>query len=219
MIDITNDWKEFFDTETKKEYYINLRNFLKEEYNTHAVAPKKEDIFKIFCDCPIASVKAVILGQDPYPTKGNVMGYAFSVPPYRPIPASLRNIYKEIENDIGTIPPFTGDLTRWVNQGVFLLNTVLTVREGESNSHAGKGWEQFTDSAIQLLNYHESPKVFILWGNNAKKKEVLITNSNHLILKGVHPSPLSANKGFFGCKHFSMANEFLSSKGIKEIEW
>lgn len=219
MVEINNDWKDFFNTETQKEYYQQLRGFLIEEYKTQSISPEKENIFKVFQDCPMASVKVVILGQDPYPTKGNAMGYAFSVPSYRPIPASLRNIYKEIENDIGTISPFTGDLTRWVTQGVFLLNTVLTVREGKSNSHAGKGWEVFTDEAIKTLNNHESPKVFILWGNNAKKKEVLITNPSHLILKGVHPSPLSASNGFFGCKHFSKTNEFLSSKGIKEIEW
>lgn len=219
MVEINNDWQDFFNIETQKEYYINLRNFLREEYANYSIAPEKDNIFKAFQNCPVASVKAVILGQDPYPTKGNAMGYAFSVPSYRPIPGSLRNIYKEIESDIGNTSPFTGDLTRWVEQGVFLLNTVLTVREGESNSHAGKGWEQFTDAAIQFLNNHESPKVFILWGNNAKKKESLITNPNHLILTGVHPSPLSASRGFFGCKHFSKANKFLASKGISEIEW
>lgn len=219
MVEINNDWQEFFNIETQKEYYINLRNFLIEEYANYSIMPVKEDIFKAFQNCPVASVKAVILGQDPYPTKGNATGYAFSVPPYRAIPGSLRNIYKEIESDIGTIPPFTGNLDRWVEQGVFLLNTVLTVREGQSNSHAGKGWEQFTDAAIKYLNDHESPKVFILWGNNAKNKEVLITNPNHLVLKGVHPSPLSASRGFFGCKHFSKANEFLASKGVSEIGW
>lgn len=219
MIKINNDWKDFFETETKKEYYLKLREFLKAEYQTQVIYPPMDKIFYAYQITPFHKIKVVILGQDCYHGFNQAMGLAFSVNDGIKIPPSLRNIYKEIESDIGIIPPNNGNLTRWAEQGVFLLNTALTVREGHANSHSGKGWEIFTDNTIKYLNNNDNPKVFILWGANAKSKKSLITNSNHLILESVHPSPLSASNGFFGCKHFSKTNKFLEDNNLLPINW
>lgn len=220
MFKIENDWKDFFESEMKKDYYIKLRNFLIEEYKTKTIYPKPEDIFNAFKLTPISKTKIVIVGQDCYHEPNQAMGLSFSVPDGTKIPPSLINIYKEIANDIGTKDLYIqGDLTKWAKQGVLLLNSCLTVREHEANSHSGKGWEIFTDEAIKLLNKNNNPKVFILWGRNARSKKKLITNKKHLVLESAHPSPLSAYNGFFGCKHFSKANNFLKDNGLTPIKW
>lgn len=220
MFKIENDWKDFFESEMKKDYYIKLRNFLVEEYKTKTIYPKPEDIFNAFKLTPISKTKIVIVGQDCYHEPNQAMGLSFSVPDGTKIPPSLINIYKEIANDVGTNDLYiNGDLTKWAKQGVLLLNSCLTVREHEANSHSGKGWEIFTDEAIKLLNKNNNPKVFILWGRNAKSKKKLITNKKHLVLESAHPSPLSAYNGFFGCKHFSKANNFLKDNGLAPIKW
>ena len=219
MIQIDNDWKDFFDLETQKQYYANLRDFLKSEYKTQKVYPPMEDIFNAFKLTPISNVKVVIVGQDVYHGAGQAMGLSFSVRDGVKIPPSLRNIYKELELEGFHPNTSTGNLTKWAEQGVFLINSCLTVREHCPNSHAGFGWETFTDNAIKLLNDNNNPKVFVLWGAFAQKKEEIITNSNHLILKSAHPSPFSANRGFFGNNHFIKINEFLRKNNLKEIEW
>ena len=220
MINIGNDWQPFFDKETQKYYYKNLRKFLIEEYENYTIYPKAENIFNAFKLTSIADTKVVILGQDPYHEPNQAMGLAFSVPNQTKIPPSLLNIYKEIVSDVGTENLYvSGDLTKWAKQGVLLLNTCLTVREHKANSHAGKGWEILTDEAIMVLNEDNNPKVFILWGKNARNKKSLITNSRHLILEAAHPSPLSAYNGFFGCKHFSKTNEFLEKNNLTPIKW
>ena len=220
MFKIENDWKDFFESEMKKDYYIKLRNFLVEEYKTKTIYPKPEDIFNAFKLTPISKTKIVIVGQDCYHEPNQAMGLSFSVPDGTKIPPSLINIYKEIANDVGTNGLYiNGDLTKWAKQGVLLLNSCLTVREHEANSHSGKGWEIFTDEAIKLLNKNNNPKVFILWGRNARSKKKLITNKKHLVLESAHPSPLSAYNGFFGCKHFSKANNFLKDNGLAPIKW
>lgn len=212
-------WKQFIQKEKKKEYYLSLSRKLKEEYETQTIYPPYTQVFEAFKLTPLDSIKVVIVGQDVYPTKGNAMGLAFSVNPDIKIPASLKNIFKEIQSEFGTEYPNNGNLTRWATQGVFLLNTVLTVREGKPNSHKGIGWEIFTDNVIKLLNDHPSPKVFMLWGANAISKEKCINTQNNLVLKSAHPSPLSAYRGFFGNNHFIKANEFLESKGLTPIIW
>lgn len=212
-------WKQFIQEEKKKEYYLSLSRKLKEEYETQTIYPPYTQVFEAFKLTPLDSIKVVIVGQDVYPTKGNAMGLAFSVNPDIKIPASLKNIFKEIQSEFGTEYPNNGNLTRWATQGVFLLNTVLTVREGKPNSHKGIGWEIFTDNVIKLLNDHPSPKVFMLWGANAISKEKCINTQNNLVLKSAHPSPLSAYRGFFGNNHFIKANEFLESKGLTPIIW
>lgn len=219
MIKIDNDWKEFLGLEQSKDYYKKLKEFLKEEYKTKIIYPPMDKIFNAFKFTNLKDVKVVILGQDPYHGFNQAMGLSFSVNDGVKIPPSLRNIYKEIESDIGTVIPNNGNLTRWAEQGVFLLNTALTVRESNPNSHSKIGWEIFTDNTIKYLNNNDSPKVFILWGANARNKKPLIANPNHLILESAHPSPLSANNGFFGCKHFSKANKFLEDNNLKPIEW
>lgn len=219
MIHIDNDWKDFFEQETSKNYYKMLRTVLAGEYKSQSILPDMNDIFNAFKLTPLSSIKVVILGQDPYPTKGNPMGLAFSVNENVKIPKSLVNIFKEIKEDVGVEIPINGDLKRWAKQGVFLLNTTLTVMEGKPNSHSTYGWQTFTDGAIEEISKHESPKVFMLWGNNAKSKKSLIDTNRHLVLESVHPSPLSASRGFFGCKHFSKANEFLKQHNIEEIRW
>ncbi len=219
MININNDWDSFFKIEENKDYYKHLKNFLIEEYKKYKVYPPKEMIFNAFKITPVKRVKVVILGQDCYHGEGQAMGLAFSVPNNIKIPPSLKNIYKELSDDIGKDIPKTGDLTEWAEQGVLLLNTCLTVREHCPNSHSGKGWEILTDNVIKLLNEDDKPKVFILWGRNARNKKNLITNKNHLILESAHPSPLSAYNGFFGCKHFSKTNEFLKQNNIEPIKW
>lgn len=218
MVHIGNDWDNLLDGEFEKEYYIALRKFLISEYKTQTIYPSMYDIFNALKYTAYGDVKAVILGQDPYHEPNQAHGLSFSVKRGVPKPPSLVNIFKEIESDLGIEPPGHGCLEAWANQGVMLLNTVLTVRRGQANSHKGKGWEIFTDRVIELLNQREKPMVFLLWGANAKSKSSLITNKNHLILTSAHPSPLSAHNGFFGCRHFSKANGFLSRHGEK-IEW
>lgn len=219
MIKIDNDWQDFFEKETKKDYYLKLRIFLKNEYNNYTIYPPMEEIFNAFKITPLSKIKVVILGQDPYYNQGQAMGLSFSVKDGIKLPPSLVNIYREISNDLNQeINISSGNLTHWAEQGVFLLNTTLTVRDGEPLSHKGHGWEIFTDSVIRALNENDNPKVFLLWGNNAKAKKNLITNKNHLILEAGHPSPLSV-RYFYGCKHFSKTNDFLIKNGLKPIKW
>lgn len=219
MVKLGNSWDQILAEEFKKEYYLNLREFLKFEYGTRIIFPPMDDIFNSLKLADYNNIKAVIIGQDPYHEPNQAHGLAFSVLKGNPIPPSLKNIYKEIEDDLGIAPPSHGELTKWAKQGVLLLNNALTVRRGEANSHRGKGWEQLTDAVIQKVNQKPEPVVYLLWGANAREKARLITNPAHLILTAAHPSPLSAYNGFFGCKHFSKANEFLKKNGIEEIDW
>jgi len=213
-----NGWDEILEPEFEKEYYKNLRQFLKSEYSNYTIHPDMHDIFNCFRLCPYNDVKVVILGQDPYVQKGQAHGFCFSVKENIPLPGSLQNIYKELETDVNFVKTKRGDLTAWAREGVLLLNTVLTVREATPGSHRRKGWETLTDAVISALNNHKTPVVFMLWGNDAKTKKSLITNKNHLILESAHPSPLSCT-GFFGCRHFSKANEFLKNNQIQPINW
>lgn len=219
MMHIGNEWDALLADEIKKDYYLRLREFLKQEYSTHRIYPPMNDIFNALRRTSYSDVKAVILGQDPYHGAGQAHGMCFSVKKGTPPPPSLQNIFKELKSDLGIDPPNHGELTAWADSGVLLLNTVLTVREGQANSHKGMGWEQFTDRIIELLNQREKPMVFLLWGGNARSKARLITNPNHLVLQCAHPSPLSAYNGFFGCRHFSKTNEFLEQHGIAPINW
>ena len=219
MVKFNNDWDELLQDEFKKDYYLQLRQFLKNEYSTRTVYPDMYDIFNALKTTPREKVKAVILGQDPYHEPDQAHGMCFSVKPGVPAPPSLQNIFKELQDDLGCSIPQDGYLMKWAEQGVLLLNTVLTVRAHQANSHKGKGWEIFTDRVIQLVNEKEEPVVFLLWGANARSKKPLITNPKHLILETVHPSPLSAYNGFFGCRHFSKANAFLAGNGIEPIDW
>lgn len=219
MVNFENDWDELLKDEFTQDYYLNLRTFLAKEYREKHIYPDMYDIFNALKYTAYNDVKAVILGQDPYHGFGQAHGLCFSVKKGVKKPPSLVNIFKEIESDLGIIPPPHGELTDWANQGVLLLNTTLTVREGSPNSHKGKGWEIFTDKIISLLNERQKPIVFILWGANARSKKALITNPAHKILETVHPSPLSAHGGFFGCKHFSKTNDFLKENNIPEIDW
>ena len=221
MVNIGNDWDDVLAGEFDKEYYRKLRSFLIGEYRNHTVYPDMNDIFNALKYTPYSKVKAVILGQDPYHEPGQAHGMAFSVRDGTEQPPSLVNIFKELQEDTGIARPAPdhGCLIPWAEEGVLLLNTVLTVREHEANSHKGKGWEQFTDRIIELLNERPEPVVFILWGRNARDKKALITESRHLILEGAHPSPLSAYNGFFGGRYFSRTNEFLAEQGTGEINW
>lgn len=219
MVNIGNSWDELLKDEFKKEYYLNLREFLKTEYKTHTVYPDMYNIFNAFRYTAYEDVKAVILGQDPYHGPNQAHGLCFSVQKGVNPPPSLQNIFKELNSDLGVPVPKSGELTKWTKSGVMLLNTVLTVRGGQANSHKGMGWETFTDRVIQILNEREKPIVFLLWGTPAKSKAKLITNPNHFILQTVHPSPLSAYNGFFGCRHFSKTNEILKKLGEEEIDW
>ncbi|MBS9775572.1 MAG: uracil-DNA glycosylase [Fusobacterium sp.] len=219
MVKIENDWKEILVEETSKEYFLKLKNILVEEYKNFKVYPPKKNIFSAFSLTSYSDVKVVILGQDPYHQKGQAHGLAFSVNKGIRIPPSLLNMYKELKDDLGFEIPNHGFLKNWAEQGVLLLNTSLTVRDSEANSHSKIGWQIFTDNIIKKLNEREKPIIFILWGNNAKSKEKFIDTSRHYILKGVHPSPLSASRGFFGCKHFSKANQILKENDLKEIDW
>lgn len=219
MVHIGNDWDEILAEEFEKEYFLNLRDFLKKEYEEQTIYPPKEDIFNALRYSSYENTKVVIFGQDPYHEPNQAHGLCFSVNKGVQIPPSLVNIYKEIENDLGIIPPDHGYLEKWAKQGVLLLNNVLTVRKGQANSHRGKGWEEFTDSVARHLNERKTPMVFILWGSNARSKETLITNKNHMIIAGPHPSPLSAYRGFFGGGYFSKANRFLEITGQKPIDW
>lgn len=220
MVEFGNDWDELLKDEFKKEYYLNLRQFLINEYKTKRIFPNMYDIFNAFKYTSYENVKAVIIGQDPYHGVGQAHGLCFSVQKGVAPPPSLINIFKEIKSDLGidNIGKH-GELTKWAESGVLLLNNVLTVRESCANSHKGMGWENFTDDVIKLLNEREKPMVYLLWGANARAKKKLITNPVHLVLECAHPSPLSAYNGFFGCKHFSKANEFLKNNGIEEIDW
>ena len=216
---IGNEWDALLADEIKKDYYLRLREFLKQEYTTRRIYPPMEDIFNALRHTPYSDVRAVILGQDPYHGAGQAHGMCFSVKKGTPPPPSLQNIFKELKADLGIDPPNHGELTQWADNGVLLLNTVLTVREGQANSHRGMGWEHFTDRVIQLLNERQQPIVFLLWGGNARSKASLITNPQHLVLQCAHPSPLSAYNGFFGCRHFSKTNEFLTQHGMQPINW
>lgn len=219
MVQFDNDWQDLLQPEFQKEYYQRLRAFLKQEYSTRTIYPDMHDIFNAMHFTPYNGVKVVILGQDPYHGPGQAHGLSFSVKPGISVPPSLQNIYQELANDLGLRIPNTGYLKKWTDQGVLLLNTVLTVRAGIANSHRGMGWEYFTDHIIGLLNEREQPVVFMLWGRNAREKKALITNSQHLILEAAHPSPFSVYNGFFGCRHFSKANAFLQQHGVDPIDW
>ena len=219
MVNIGNQWDQVLAGEFEKEYYQKLRRFLIEEYQTQTIYPDMHDIFNALKETAYQDVKVVILGQDPYHEPGQAHGMAFSVKKGVKTPPSLVNIYKELKDDLGYEIPEHGYLMDWAKSGVLLLNTCLTVRAHQANSHKGKGWEQFTDRVISLLNQREQPVVFILWGANAKSKETLITGTQHLILKGAHPSPLSAYNGFYGGKYFSRANEFLIANGEAPVHW
>ncbi|MFC5711609.1 uracil-DNA glycosylase [Thalassorhabdus alkalitolerans] len=214
-----NDWALRLENEFSKPYYVELREFLKKEYETNTVYPPMDDIYNALHHTTYENTKAVILGQDPYHGPNQAHGLSFSVQPGVTIPPSLKNIYKELEEDLGYPAPDHGCLTSWAEEGVLLLNAVLTVRGGEPNSHHGKGWEHFTNEVIRHVNEKKEPVVFILWGKNAQAKEDLITNEHHLIIKSPHPSPFSAKRGFFGSKPFSQANEFLAKAGRPEINW
>jgi len=215
---LKNDWAEYLEEEFKKDYYLELRRFLIEEYRRHVVYPDMYDIFNALHYTAYSDTKVVILGQDPYHGPGQAHGLSFSVKPGITSPPSLQNIFKELKDDLGCPIPNNGYLVDWAKQGVLLLNTVLTVRQGMPNSHRGKGWEQFTDQVIRTLNNREKPVVFILWGKNAQDKKSLITAPRHFIIESPHPSPYSANRGFFGSRPFSKANTFLISIGSKDIE-
>ncbi|MBO5321214.1 MAG: uracil-DNA glycosylase [Clostridia bacterium] len=219
MVKIGNDWDSILADEWEKPYYKELREFLKSEYSTCKIYPHMNDIFNALKYTSFADTKAVIIGQDPYHGEGQAHGLCFSVKKGVAVPPSLKNIYKELKTDIGFEIPLHGELVSWAKQGVLMLNNVLTVREANPNSHKGKGWEKFTDRVISELNCKDTPIVFLLWGANAQKKAEIITNPIHKKLICVHPSPLSASRGFFGCRHFSKTNEILKSNGIKEIDW
>ena len=216
---IGNQWDEILQDEFEKEYYKNLQKFLDEEYATQTIYPERKHVFNSLRYSPYDKTRVVILGQDPYHEPGQAHGLCFSVNRGVKIPPSLSNIYKELQDDLGIPPASHGCLEDWAKQGVLLMNTVLTVRRGQANSHKGKGWEIFTDRVIQCLNEKETPLVFILWGANAKSKGQLITNKNHFLLTGAHPSPLSAYNGFFGGRYFSKANRFLEVTGQETIDW
>lgn len=219
MITFNNDWDNLISSQFNTPYYKKLRQFLISEYKTYKIYPQVNDIFTAFKLTPYSKTKVLILGQDPYHQPNQAHGLAFSVKYGTKIPPSLNNILKEIANDLGHKMPICGNLSYWALQGVLLLNTVLTVREGIPNSHINMGWEVFTDYIISLLNKSINPIVFLLWGSKAINKKHLITNQNHLILTCPHPSPLSASRGFFGCKHFSKTNIFLLNNNIEKIDW
>ena len=216
---IGNDWDLILTEEFEKDYFKKIMEFVDAEYASKTVYPPYDDIFNAFKLTPFSDVKVVILGQDPYHEKGQAHGLAFSTPEGRPIPRSLKNIFKEISSEYDCPIPESGCLEKWAKQGVFLLNTVLTVEEGNANSHSDCGWQTFTDKVIESLNEHTMPVVFLLWGKQAEKKKELITSPNHLVLVTSHPSPFSARRGFFGSNHFKMANEFLKENKMDEINW
>ena len=220
MAAINNDWLDSIESEFKKEYYKNLYSFVKSEYATHTIYPPSEDIFNAFHFTPLSKVKVLLLGQDPYHNVNQAHGLSFSVlPQQKDIPPSLQNIYKELNTDLGCYIPNNGYLKKWADQGVLLLNTVLTVRAHQANSHQGKGWEQFTDEIIRAVYEQDRPVVYFLWGKPAQSKIKMLNNDKHLVLTAPHPSPLSAYRGFFGCKHFSKANDFLQKNGLEPIDW
>ena len=216
---IDNDWLVPLKKEFSKPYYKDLFEFVKNEYSTTVVYPPADDIFNAFHFTPLKDVKVLLLGQDPYHNVHQAHGLSFSVLPGNDIPPSLKNIYQELHDDLGCYIPNNGYLKKWADQGVLLLNTVLTVRAHQANSHQGKGWEQFTDAVIEAVNAQDRPIVIFLWGAPAGRKAKMLTNPKQLVLKAPHPSPLSAYRGFFGCKHFSKANEFLKANGVEPIDW
>lgn len=219
MVHLGNDWDEILADEFQKPYYLQLRAFLKEEYATRTIYPDMYSIFNALKATAYRDVKVVIIGQDPYHGPGQAHGMCFSVRKGVEPPPSLKNIFKELQDDLGIPEPAHGQLTHWAEQGVLLLNTVLTVRAGQPNSHKGMGWETFTDRVISELNHKQTPVVFLLWGANARNKARVITNPIHIKLETVHPSPLSAYGGFFGCRHFSKANAILQQSGQTPIDW
>ena len=216
---IDNDWLEPLSVEFKKPYYKELYKKVEQEYETKRVFPEADDIFNAFHFTPLSKVKVVILGQDPYHNYGQAHGLCFSVKPDVDVPPSLVNIYQELHDDLGCDIPNNGYLKKWADQGVMLLNTVLTVRAHAANSHQGIGWETFTDAVIKILNEQDRPMVFLLWGRPAQNKKSMLTNPKHLILEAPHPSPLSAFRGFFGSRHFSKTNEYLKANGLEPIDW
>lgn len=219
MVNLGNDWDQILKDEFEKEYFKNLREFLKEEYSNRVIYPNMYNIFEALKHTSYEDTKVLILGQDPYHGENQAHGLAFSVQPGVKIPPSLLNMYKELQDDLGCFIPNNGYLIPWADQGVLLLNTALTVRAHEANSHKNKGWEIFTDEIIKKLNERKDPVIFVLWGNNARKKVEFIDKSRHFVLEAPHPSPLSARRGFFGCKHFSKINEILTSLGKEPIDW
>lgn len=214
-----NDWDNLLKDEFEKPYFKNLTAFLSDEYKRVRIFPEKEDVFTALKLTSYEDTKVVVLGQDPYHGEGQAHGLAFSVKPGVETPPSLVNMFKELKSDLGCEIPNNGYLVPWAKQGVLLLNAALTVREGEANSHKGKGWEKFTDRIISILNERRKPVIFVLWGKNALAKEELVTNLHHMVLRAPHPSPLSASRGFFGCKHFSKVNVLLRANGEKPIDW
>lgn len=219
MLKLPNEWSNALQDETEKDYFKELCAFVEDEYNSNVIYPPKEDVFNALKYTSLEDVKVVILGQDPYFNEKQAHGLCFSVQLGVDVPPSLRNIYTELETDLGLVRPNNGYLTKWAKQGVLMLNTVLTVRAENPNSHQGKGWEKFTDAIIRKLNEQDRPIVYMLWGKPAQTKIKMLNNPNHLILKAPHPSPLSAYRGFFGCKHFSTANDFLEKNGLLPIDW
>lgn len=219
MSAIENDWLQAVGEEFHKDYYKKLYSFVVDEYSKCVVYPPADDIFNAFHLTPLKDVKCVIIGQDPYHNVGQAHGLCFSVKPDVDVPPSLVNIYKELQEDLGCYIPNNGYLKKWADQGVLMLNTVLTVRAGAANSHKGIGWEQFTDAIISAVNNVDRPVVYLLWGRPARMKKEMLNNPKHLVLESAHPSPLSAYRGFFGCKHFSKANEFLVANGLTPIDW
>jgi uracil-DNA glycosylase len=217
--DIEKSWKEVLTAEFNAPYFAQLKEFLINERSSHMVYPTGRDIFNAFNLTPLPAVKVVILGQDPYHGPGQAHGLCFSVPEGIQHPPSLQNIFKEIRSDLGINPPRSGNLTKWAKSGVLLLNATLTVRSGQAGSHQGKGWETFTDAVIKAISDNRAGVVFMLWGNYARSKEVLIDSNRHFILQAPHPSPLSASRGFLGCRHFSSANIYLNSVGIQPVDW
>ena len=220
MNNVGDDWKDALREEFDKDYYNKLIEFVKDEYDNNVVYPSINNIYKALELTPLNEVKVLILGQDPYHNVNQAHGLSFSVlPTQTKLPPSLKNIYKELEDDLGCYIPNNGYLEKWAKQGVLLLNTVMTVREHEANSHKGKGWEKFTDAIIKILNQQDRPIVYMLWGGPSQKKDLFLNNPKQLVLKAAHPSPLSAYRGFFGCKHFSKANKFLKENGENVIDW
>lgn len=218
-IKIAQSWKQRLSGEFEQPYFISLTNFVKEEYKSATIYPPGKEIFRAFDCCDFGNVKIVIIGQDPYHGPGQANGLCFSVRDGVRMPPSLVNIFKEIRNDLGKEIPQSGDLGRWADQGVLLLNATLTVRASSPGSHQNKGWELFTDAVIRKISEEKENVVFLLWGAYAQKKGEIIDRSKHLVLMSAHPSPFSADRGFFGCKHFSKANQYLKSKGLAEINW
>lgn len=218
-VKIADSWKSKLSAEFQKPYFHQLGEFVRQEYKTNRIYPPGKEIFRAFDACSFDNLKVVIIGQDPYHGPGQANGLCFSVTPGVKMPPSLVNIFKEIRNDLGKPIPADGDLGRWADQGVLLLNATLTVRDGQPGSHQKQGWEEFTDSVIRIVSAEKEHVVFLLWGAFAQKKGEMIDRNKHLVLMSAHPSPFSADRGFFGCKHFSKTNEYLKSKGLKEIEW